>query len=461
MAEINLINLSEIENFKDLSPDFYKSDYMAKSLNIRSGSYRRLSQISYITDGEHGSPCWSNNSGIKYITAEFIKENFIGNGNFKQITLDQDQRNARARLQKGDILIYSVGAYAGLTCVAEHHLFPANIPRSVAIVRLNNTDEFYPEFISVFLNSQFGKFQSLRFRAGNSQPVLALEKIRQFEVPLVDISFQKEIAELYQKAYELRKTSNILYQQAKSLLEKELGLDQINFEKPKSYTASFNEVIIFSRFDGEHYQPKYRQTQETIKSYKNGYERLLSNISAVKPNYQLKNHPENHIKYIELSSINPTNGFIEEIEGIDKKDAPSRAKRIVQTGDVIASSVVGSVDKAGLVSDYENGFIASNGFFQFRSSIYSPEFLLILIKCSFVKYQFNQQSTGGILSAVPDQNLKHIIIPKIDNQLQDDITALVKESHLKTRRSKILLEQAKTRVEQLIEEGAKKQNNEQ
>ena len=456
MAEINLINLSEIENFKDLSPDFYKSDYMAKSLNIRSGSYRRLSQISYITDGEHGSPCWSNDSGIKYITAEFIKENFIGNGDFKQITVDQDQRNARARLQKDDILIYSVGAYAGLTCVAEPHLFPANIPRSVAIVRLNNTDEFYPEFISVFLNSQFGKFQSLRFRAGNSQPVLALEKIRQFEVPLVDILFQKEIAELYQKSYELRKISNNLYQQATTLLEKELGLDTFTFQKPTSYTASFSEVLAFSRIDGEHFQPKFRNIRELIESYPNGFERLTSKIKVVKPDYQLKNHPTNTIHYIELSNINPSMGYIDYIEEMDIKKAPSRAKRLVITGDVIASSVVGSVDKAGLVSDTENGYIASNGFFQFRSDYYSPEFLLLLIKSNFVKEQFHQQSTGGILSAVPDQNLKYIIFPKIDVGLQNQITNLVRESHIKFGESKQLIEQANNRVVELIEKVATK-----
>jgi restriction endonuclease S subunit len=193
MALINKIKLSEIENFKDLSPEFYKAEYMKKSADIRKNKFRRLSQISYITDGEHGSPCWSDSSGIKYVTAEFIKENFIEQGITKQITFEQDRRNARARLKEGDILIYSVGAYAGLTCVAEPHLFPANIPRSVAIVRLNNNDEFYPEFISVFLNSNIGQFQSVRFRAGNSQPVLALEKIRQFEVPIFDNKIQSDI----------------------------------------------------------------------------------------------------------------------------------------------------------------------------------------------------------------------------------------------------------------------------
>lgn len=456
MALINRIKLSDIENCKDLSPDFYKEDFMLKSKLIRSLSYRKLSQISYITDGEHGSPCWSDDSGIKYITAEYIKENYIENGNYKQITKEQDNRNARARLKENDILIYSVGAYAGLTCVAEPHLFPANIPRSVAIVRLNNYEEFLPEFISVFLNSHVGKFQSIRFRAGNSQPVLALEKFRQFEIPFIDISLQEEIKFYYQKSYKLRINSNNLYQQATDLLNKELGLNDIVFENKKSYTARFSETIKYNRIDSEHFQTKYNNIRLKIKNYSNGYEHLLNNIYSVKPNYNLSQHSEYRINYIELSDINSALGFIEQIDSIDIRNAPSRAKRIVKKGDVIASSVVGSVDKAGLVSETENGYIASNGFFQFRSNYYSPEFLLILIKSNFIKEQFHQQSTGGILSAVPDQNLKHIIIPKIKVEIQNKITTLVSQSHANLRESKRLLEEAKTRVEQLIEEAANK-----
>lgn len=229
-------------------------------------------------------------------------------------------------------------------------------------------------------------------------------------------------------------------------------------KKPRSYTASFSEVIDFSRFDSEHYQPKFRKINEVIKNYHNGYERLLDNIISVKPSYNLSIHPEKHIHYIELSKINPSMGYIESIEKTDKNDAPSRAKRIILAGDVIASSVVGSVDKAGLVSEYEDGYIASNGFFQFRSTYYSSEFLLILIKSKLIKEQFHQQSTGGILSAVSDQNLKYLIIPKIDKTIQDKITSLVKEAHIKTRKSKQLIEQSKQRVEELIENAAGESN---
>ena len=76
----------------------------------------------------------------------------------------------------------------------------------------------------------------------------------------------------------------------------------------------------------------------------------------------------------------------------------------------------------------------------------------MLVRSKCVRMQFQQQSTGGILSAVPDSRLKHVIIPKLPQSLQSEITELVKLSHSAKRQSQKLLEQAKTRVEQLIEE---------
>ena len=113
---------------------------------------------------------------------------------------------------------------------------------------------------------------------------------------------------------------------------------------------------------------------------------------------------------------------IDQIKGIE---TPSRARRKVESGDVIASSVVGSVDKAAIISDAENCFLASTGFFHFRSLHYTPEFLLLLVKSTFFKEQLFQESTGGILSAVPESNLLHIILPKYSDEIQEQATKLV------------------------------------
>ena len=456
MAEINLINLSEIENFKDLSPDFYKSDYMTKSINIRSGRYRRLSQISYITDGEHGSPCWSNNSGIKYITAEFIKENFIANGDFKQITVDQDKRNARARLQKDDILIYSVGAYAGLTCVAEPHLFPANIPRSVAIVRLHNTNEFFPEFISVFLNSQLGKFQSLRFRAGNSQPVLALEKIRQFEVPLIDISFQKEITELYQKSYELRKYSNTYYEKAITLLEKELDLDKITFDNPKSYTASFSEVVNSNRADADFYQVKFKQLEEHISTLKTT---ALASICSFQKGYEVgtKLYTDDGPTFIRVSNLT-INGFT---FGNSDKYISNNTYNIFKAhkpniGDILLTKD-GTIGTCYVVDEEVSGIVSSGIMnLTLNDTSIPKEYLALVINSQICQMQADRDCSGALITHWKPEQIRKMKIPILSLESMELLSDLVIRSKAARKESIQLLQQAKNRVEELIEEAGKK-----
>ncbi|MFH1729812.1 MAG: hypothetical protein ABIA04_15475 [Pseudomonadota bacterium] len=451
MAVWSKITSGKLENFFDCSPEFYQPKYLKLSKKLRSLPLLPVGKLAYITDGEHGSPQWDNSSNIKYVTAEYIGSNVIKNGKMKTISIVQDKRNARARLQKNDVLVYSVGAYAGLTAKAEPHLFPANIPRSVAIIRLNNMELVLPGFLSIFLNCKYGTFQSIRFRAGNSQPVLALEKIKQFEIPLLDIKFQNEIDNLYDYAYEKRMTSKSLYSQAQELLEKELGLDKLVLEKTKSYETSFSEVVDGGRIDADYFQVQYLQIKNQIMNYSKGYIPLLKTVDVLAPNVDPHKTPNSRFQYVELSNINSSLGMIDGSKSLLGKDTPSRARRKVETGDILASSVVGSVEKAGIVDETKNEGLASTGFFHFRTKGPIVEYLLILIRSLIVKMQLQQESTGGILSAVSETKLKNLIIPDFSQEFQNKIAELIKKSHKAKKESEQLLEQAKLRVEELIE----------
>ena len=229
---------------------------------------QKLSDIAFVTDGEHGSPDWDENSNIKYLTAEFIKPNEIIDSPMKTISAAQDRKNSRCRLKENDVLIYSVGAYAGYAACAEPHLFPANIPRSVGLIRLNDLSKFKPGFVSVFLNCKYGSFQSLRLRAGNSQPVLAIENISALIVPKLDIDFQIEINNLYQAAYKFRMKAKETYRAAENILAQELHLQDF---KPStkntaviSFSASFGKT---GRLDAEFYQPKYEDLENFLAKF--------------------------------------------------------------------------------------------------------------------------------------------------------------------------------------------------
>lgn len=171
--QYSIVEKAKLNKDFRIDPEFYKTENLLNDTQIKRHNLIDLQQV-FITDGEHGSPEWDENSNIKYITAENIKEGYIQESEFKTISKEQNDRNKRAHLQKDDILIYSVGAYAGLVAKAETHLFPCSIPRSVAIIRVQ--EKITSDYIVSFLNSKYGKYQMKRLQAGNAQPVLALEK---------------------------------------------------------------------------------------------------------------------------------------------------------------------------------------------------------------------------------------------------------------------------------------------
>jgi len=358
------------------------------------------------------------------------------------------------KLEFNDILFNRTNSFefVGRTGILKHNT--EAVFASYLIKVVPDKEYILPEFLMVYLNTKFGIGQIKR-RAMHSinQANVSASELKRIPIPIIEKGYQQKIATLVDDTYKLKDKSSKLYIQAEQLLEQELGLDKIEFENPISHKASFSEVLNFFRIDSEYFRPRYRQIRELIGSYQNGHEPLLANINGISPNINPKNTPNDSFHYIELSNINPRIGVVTGFNEVKGKNAPSRAKRLVDAGDIIASSVVGSVDKSALISNDEADYLASTGFFQFRSDTYSPEFLLILVKSLIFQEQLRQQATGGILSAVPDSNLRHVIIPVVPEKLQDEITGLVKKSHENYRKSQLLLAQAKQRVEELIEEG--------
>ena len=455
MAVWNTINLSSLENFKDFSSEYYQKDHIQKSELIRRIGTVKVGKIAYITDGEHGSPCWSDTSGIKYITAEFIKENYIEQGQFRQISEEQDRRNIRARLQSGDILIYSVGAYAGLAAVAEPHLFPANIPRSVAIIRINKKNELKSEYVATFLNSIFGKFQTLRLRAGNSQPVLALDKIKQLEIPIIEEKYQKEIQNYYQQAYKARILSQSLYHQAEELLAKELQLDQLKLSNKKWYTTRYCEVVGNGRCDGEYYQPKYKQLMEHLSKFKC---KALGSLCDFNKGFEIgsSSYKDHGKLFMRVSNISE-NGI--HLGNSDKYLSDFDFHRLklfqIEKGDVLCTKD-GTIAMCYVIDEEIEG-IFSSGIVKLSLNEEIPtEYLAIVINSVFGKMQANRDCSGALITHWKIGEMKKIQIPIIASTSMNTIADYVIQSKAAKRQSKQLLAQAKHRVEELIEQEANK-----
>jgi restriction endonuclease S subunit len=363
--------------------------------------------------------------------------------------IEQLRRNARTRVSTGDVLI-SIKGTLGEVGLAEASLLPANMNRDVAIIKLFSNSPS-GEYTTVFLRSKFGEYQLAREGSGGVQQMITLERLRKVRIPIIGKESKNEVSKLYQAGLKKRQEAKNFYTQAQFLLDSELGRDKINFERPVSFTASLSKAISDGRFDADYFQPQFLEIQKIIRQYPNGFDFLINCATPLRPNIDPRNTPFQIYNYIELSNINASLGMVDGFETKLGQCLPSRARRQVQCGDVIASSVVGSIDKAAIIDNDKTGFISSTGFFHLRPKTISSEYLLILVRSQCVRMQFQQHSTGGILSAVPDNRLKHVLVPKLPEGLQSEITQLIQQSHTAKNESHKLLQQAKFRVEQLIE----------
>jgi len=451
MAAINQVMLSEAVHNNRFSAEFFDPQYVfkpsASSTWLPIGRILKKCEygisISMNTEGD-GYPIFRMNEIENCFALRPEKFAAIPNFIFQQYKLNEN-----------DVLFNRTNSFefVGRTGIVKDQTDCTFASYLIRLVPDSNI--ILPEYLTIYLNTPFGIGQIKRraMRSINQANVSGAE-VKKILIPIASVAEQQKVANDLNDAFSAARKGEQLYKDAQHLLESELGLDKLKFKKPVGYTARFSDTLTNGRFDADYYRPQFAAIQQTVKDYSNGYEPLISIAAALKPNIDPTKTPNQLYNYIELSNINPTLGTVDGFASMLGKDLPSRARRQVINGDVIASAVVGSVDKAAVIGAAQSGFIASTGFFHFRPIRVSSEYLLILVKSKCVRMQFQQQSTGGILSAVPDSRLKNIIVPKLPDKLQQKISYLVFQSHRAKKRSQELLDQAKARVEQLIEEAA-------
>jgi len=456
MAVWSEVKFSDINNsYGRLDSEYYRPEYLESDKILSTFDIYKLKEVSHKIDvGFVGTmKRYYCDNGIPLIQTQQVKEYFLNMNDFIQITPEFHKKLLKSQINRGDLLIARSGSFGKASIYLENEIVNSS---DIIIIKIDE-NKINPFYVLAFLNSKNGSSQLIRFSSGGLQGHVNLTILEDFKIPKIKIEVQNHIASLVLKSYELTKKSQSLYTQAQELLERELGLDKLVFDKPLSYEARLSEVVGNNRADADYYQTRYKQLRSNISGNRTGIQRLIDFAIVLKPNIDPSKSPSSEFKYVELADINPTLGIINNANTFLGKELPSRARRVVTKGDVIASSVVGSVDKAALVDETNDGCLASTGFFHFRpKKNIKSEFLLLLVRSRCVTMQLQQESTGGILSAVPDQRLRNVIIPNIDLSIQNKIAALVCQSHKNFNQSKQLLEQAKRRVEELIEQAVQK-----
>lgn len=321
------------------------------------------------------------------------------------------------------------------------------------LVRFNPDENIIlPEYLAAFLNTKQGIWDiKRRARQSINQTNVNPEEVKEIEIPILPISFQKQIRMRFEEANKKRILAQQIYNQAEELLLRTIGLKDLQPSKEGINIKSLKESFLSTgRLDAEYYQPKYEDYLQLIKNYPHGFGLLQTVCNLKDRNFT----PEetNEYQYIELSDIGKS-GNITGCTFAQGKELPSRARRKVNSGDVIISSIEGSLESCALVAeDYDNA-LCSTGFYVINSEKINSETLLVLFKLEVMQNILKQNCSGTILTAINKAEFQNIPVPLIDKEIQQQISELISQSFTLRRESERLLVEAKEMVEREIEKG--------
>ena len=271
-----------------------------------------------------------------------------------------------------------------------------------------------------------------------------MSRIRKIPVP-VYTDLQEKISEMVIRSNQLLNDANEEYILAQNLISKVLGV-KVDSCPPIAIKPYSNSFLSSGRLDAEYYQIKYESIEKRLK--------IAGDVVTTCKIYDNNFIPENNksYQYIELANVDLMGGVSVSNE-IYGDDLPTRARRLVKNGQVIISSIEGSLQSCALITEEYNKAVCSTGFYVIDSEQYNSETLLVLFKSEAIQALLKKRCSGTILTAISKEEFEKMPLPEVDEITQNAIKEKVQDSFKLRKKSKELLDIAIKAVEMAIETG--------
>ena len=319
------------------------------------------------------------------------------------------------------------------------------VNQDVAVLRLEK--DWNPGFVAAYLSSRIGQELADREKTEQMNPYLPVGKLGNVLIPRFALESQTEVDNLVWKRFKYLAEAEAAYSQAQQLLEAELGLNKLTFRKPVGYTAQLSDIEVARRFDPEHYFPRFRALREGLPagiSLQPLSECLFYCSRGKQPIYSKSGLPVINSKHVQPNRI------IREENRLALANPDANLQ--IRSGDTLLNGTGrGTIGRAApYLSD--TLAVADNHVTILRSHCLDPAFLSLYLNsvAGQMQVEMHQRGTSGQLELYPF-DIRRFLVWNAPAEFQREIRDLHDKAAAAAAESQRLLEQAKTRVEQLIE----------
>ncbi|MCM8782119.1 MAG: restriction endonuclease subunit S [Candidatus Omnitrophica bacterium] len=456
MAVINVIKLAKLGGTKRIDPDFYKPEYI---IDFNKGEWQPLKR--FLSNCQYGisQAMIEERKGYPIFRMDDIKNCFLSDEEIKYIEIP-DNLFRQFKLERDDVLFNRVNSeeFVGRTGIFKlegDYVFASYLIR----LRTKSNSQILPDYLNIFLNTKYGKKQIYRFsrRAVNQANVNA-EELKNFRICLISREIQEKIRRLSNEAWHNVDLSKSQYIKAEALLLQELGLKDFKPKYKLSYVANLSEAFDMQRVDAEYFQPAYEEMIKKIakNSKIEKLKNIISFINHGKQPYYIEDGEvpvliQKHLgsKLLSLYS-----------EIIDSPDTPRTDRKFVndfpeyrlRIGDILFYSVGAYLGRTNVVfEDFEAVPASFITLIRAKQEICDPVYLALFLNSWVGQMQSERWKSASAQQYIYPKEIKRFIIPILPQKTQAKIASLVQQSHQARKKAKELLEEAKRKVEEAIE----------
>jgi len=450
MAVWSLATFSGITIFDRCDGEYFLPIYIKNENELDLINTTPLPTMFHVSDGNHLSVSKHfSNVGIPYFRGQDINDFFLENALPIRIPekVFLSPMMTRSHFYAGDVLLSIVGTIGSLSIVPES-FGPATGSCKIAILR--SKGNYSPFVLSAFLLSRFGQLQIQRNTRGAVQMGLILKDLVRIRLPIFEETAACQIEQLVKQAIESNRKSKASYNQAQHLLESELGLDKLKFKKPVGYTARFSTVGLSDAFnagriDAQCFSPNAIFYESWLHDH-NQCDYLNHLLEAKIKGRQQEETEKGSIDYCSIKHISGR-----EMTGASKC-MPSPDTPLATQNNLLLAITGATIGKIGIVKRYKQLAFSGDLLCLKISPGIDPHYLLVVLDHTIGQVQFNRWITGSTNGHLAPRDVGRVLVPRFKKSIETRIAGLVEESLRKRLESEKLLDQAKARVEQLIEE---------
>lgn len=247
-----------------------------------------------------------------------------------------ETRYSHFAVEENDVVVASSGNSYGKVGRARSEHLPLMMNTSVIRFHSGQPELLDDDFLYAFLRSPSFQAQVNAFVTGGAQPNFGPSHLKQMTISLPKLAEQRCIASIV-SAYDEQMENN---RRRMGLLEKVARL-------------LYQEWFARLRFPGHEHTPITRGLPQ-------GWEKKRLDAVADINRASLPGSFDGEIEYVDISAVLP--GQITETSTHDFRDAPSRARRVVQHGDIIWSCVRPNRRSHAVIWNPPENLIVSTGF---------------------------------------------------------------------------------------------------